>query len=100
MAIDPVLVAVPALLTILLCVKFLVRGVDHGSTKLVSFAFLVSFIWVDSILRFKYPRRGLGWMVTHPGLLQKTRSWTDDAGLFILITGWGLAIYWMVTSDD
>jgi hypothetical protein len=100
MEIDPVLVAVPALLTILLCVKFLVSGVNDGSFKLVSFAFLVSFIWVDSILRFKYPRRGLGWMVTHPDQLQKIHSWTDDVGLCILIAGWGLAIYWMITNDD
>jgi hypothetical protein len=100
MAIDPVLVAVPSLLTILLCVKFLVSGIDSGSFKLVGFAFLVSFIWVDSFLRFKYPRKGLGWMVTHPDLLQETHSWTRNAAPFILIIGWGLVIYWMATADN
>jgi hypothetical protein len=98
--IDPLTVALPILLTMVLGVSFWVSGLKNVRSKLVVLALLVSFVWIDSFLRASYPRprTGLGWMVAHPELIKNSVPWTNVALPFIVMIAFGLVIYFLI--DD
>jgi hypothetical protein len=95
--IDPLAVALPTILTILLCVKFWVSDSENTRSKLTAFALLVGLVW---ILPFLYENRRVGlvrlmrepipntFIQMHPVIV-----------IFVVMIAWGIYIYFVSTND-
>lgn len=95
LTIDPLTVALPVLLTILLVVKFLVSDSENTPSKLVAFAPLLGFVWV---LTFLYENRKMGSFMRSPIQNKFIQSHWSIAWFVVMIV-WGLYIYFVSTND-
>jgi hypothetical protein len=93
--IDPLTVALPSILTIMLCVKFFVSDSENTRSKLTAFGLLLSFVW---ILPFLYQNEGLDSFLRKP-----IHNTFIQAHAFIVwcvvMIAWGIYIYLVSTND-
>ena len=95
MTIDPLTVALPILLTILLVVKFLVSDSENTPSKLTAFALLLGFVWV---LPFLYENRKMGSFMRSP-IQNKFIQSHGVIVWFVVMIVWGVYIYVVLTND-
>lgn len=100
MTIDPaqfaLTVAVPAVLTIVLCVRFWVSGSENLRSKLAAFVFLVGFVWILPLLYEKVRTDGSFGAPSKSTFVQTHALALNIVRIIVL----GLVVYVSVVQDD
>ena len=95
MTIGPLTVALPTVLTTLLCVKFWISDSENTRSKITTFAILVAFVWILPLL---YQGGTL-----HSFLRKPIQNTFIQAHGFIVwcvvMVAWGIFIYVLSTND-
>ena len=96
---DPTLAAFAVILTIVLCVKLFVSGLERPRFKLAALAFLVAFVWINVSLNSSKMSDGQESFRHRP--IQNVFLQSHARGvLFVVMIAWGLIFYWRFTAND